>query len=292
MDTLIQITLDGTSLSFTDLAILSSVSFIASLLTASLGLGGGTLVLATMALILPPTVLIPIHAVVQVGSNGGRAALMLKDVTKPIILPFIIGTMIGAVVGAKVVISLPTAVLQAVLALFILYTTWASKLNANNSSKKIFFSVGLLATFATMFVGATGPLVAPFVTAYCKNRQNIVATLALLMVIQHGFKMIAFVSLGFAFGPYIPMLIFLIFFGFIGTFAGCGLQFFLPSLFVIVGLKSFATEEYKLKNNIWKISAYINFSVGVVLFFVFLANNILGIVYASSEPSSPCIPKK
>ena len=73
-----QIILDGTGLSFIDLVILSSVSFIASLFTASMGLGGGTLVLATMAIILPPTVLIPIHAVIQLGSNGGRVALMLK----------------------------------------------------------------------------------------------------------------------------------------------------------------------------------------------------------------------
>ena len=218
MDTLIQLILDGTSLSFSDLAILSSVSFIASLFTASMGLGGGTLVLATMALILPPTVLIPIHAVVQVGSNGGRAALMLKDVSKPIILPFLIGTMIGAAVGAQIVISLPTAALQAVLAFFIFYATWVPQFNASNSSKKIFFGVGLLATFATMFVGATGPLVAPFVSAHCKQRQNIVATHALLMVIQHGFKMIAFGTLGFAFGPYTPMLILLISLGKIEVF--------------------------------------------------------------------------
>jgi len=176
--------------------------------------------LATMAIILPPTVLIPIHAVIQFGSNGGRVALMLKDVTKPIILPFLIGTMIGAAVGIQFVTSLPTAVLQAVLALFIFYATWAPKFNARNSSRNFFFGCCVLATFETIFFGATGPLVAPFVSAHCKQRQNIVATHALLMVIQHGFKMIAFGTLGFAFGPFIPMPIFLISFGFIGTVIG------------------------------------------------------------------------
>jgi uncharacterized membrane protein YfcA len=241
MDTLIQIILDGTGLSFSDLAILSSVSFIASLFTASMGLGGGTLVLATMALILPPTILIPIHAVVQLCSNGGRAALMLKNVTKPIILPFLIGTTIGATVGAQVVISLPTAVLQAVLAVFIFYATWASKFNAKHPSSKTFFGVGLLATFATMFVGATGPLVAPFVSAHCKQRQNFIATHALLMVIQHGLKMIAFGALGFAFGPYIPMLICLISFGFIGTLIGKRVSKRLPEHIFSVGLKVILT---------------------------------------------------
>ncbi len=241
MNFLIQIILDGSGLSFSELVILSSVSFIASLFTASMGLGGGTLVLATMALILPPAVLIPIHAVVQVGSNGGRAALMLKDVTKPIVLPFLIGTMIGAAVGVQVVISLPTAVLQAVLALFIFYATWAPKLNAHYSSSKMFFSVGFLATFATMFVGATGPLVAPFVSSHCKQRHNIVATHALLMVIQHGFKMIAFGALGFSFGPYIPTLIFLISFGFIGTLIGKRILNQLPENIFSISLKIILT---------------------------------------------------
>ena len=31
-------------------------------------------------------------------------------------------------------------------------------------------------------------------------------------------------------------------FGFIGTFAGTGLSYFLPSLFVIIGFNKFATE--------------------------------------------------
>ena len=80
-------------------------------------------------------------------------------------------------------------------------------------------------------------------------------------------------------------------FGFIGTFAGCGLQFFIPSMFVIIGMNTFGTEEFNSQNKIWKTSAYINFAVGVVLFFVFLANNVLGIVYAESEPPTPCVPK-
>ena len=241
MDALIQFILDGTSLSFSDFAILCSVSLIASLFTAAIGVGGGTLILATMAVILPPTVLIPIHAVVQVGSNGGRVALMLKDVVKPVILPFLIGTTIGAAIGAQVVISLPTAILQAVLSVFILYATWAPKFNANKPSGKTFFGVGVLATFATMFVGATGPLVAPFVAAYCMQRQNVVATHALLMVIQHSFKMIAFGTMGFVFGPYIPLLIGLVSFGFIGTLIGRRILNRLPEHLFKVGLKIILT---------------------------------------------------
>ena len=241
MDSLLALVLEGTGLTLVSFAILCGVSLIASFFTAALGLGGGTLVLAVMALILPPTVLIPVHAVVQIGSNGGRVALMLRDITKPVVLPFLVGTLIGAGIGAQVVVALPTAILQGVLAAFILYATWAPKFQASKPSLKTFFGVGAIATFATMFVGATGPLVAPFVAAYCEKRQNVVATHAILMTIQHGFKMIAFGFLGFSFGPYIPLLIGLIGFGFIGTVMGKSLLNRLPEHVFKIGLKAILT---------------------------------------------------
>lgn len=241
MDSLISLILDGTGLTVASFAILCGVSWLASFFTASLGLGGGTLVLAVMALILPPTVLIPVHAVVQIGSNGGRVALMVRDVVKPVVLPFLVGTLIGAAIGAQVVVALPTAILQGVLASFILYATWAPKFQANKASLKSFLGVGVIATFATMFVGATGPLVAPFVASYCEKRQNIVATHALLMTIQHGVKMVAFGLLGFSFGPYIPLLIGLISFGFVGTLMGKTLLNKLPEHVFKVGLKAILT---------------------------------------------------
>ena len=241
MDSLIGLILGDTGLNLVDFVILCAVSMSASFITASLGLGGGVLILATMALIMPPTVLIPVHAVVQLGSNAGRAMLMLRDVVKPILLPFLIGTLLGASIGAQVVVALPTAILQGVLALFILYATWAPKFQARKPSKKTFFGVGLLATFVTMFVGATGPLVAPFAAAYCEKRQNVVASHAALMTIQHGLKIVAFGTLGFGFAPYLPLLAGLIGFGFIGTLIGRMVLNRLPERIFRIGLKTLLT---------------------------------------------------
>ena len=58
-----------------------------------------------------------------------------------------------------------------------------------------------------MFIGGSGPLVAPFVNAATPTRQNFVATHATLMTFQHLFKVIIFGVLGFAFGPYLPLLV-------------------------------------------------------------------------------------
>ena len=241
MDAFLDLLVGGAGLDLWGFLLLCGVSFAGSLIAAAMGLGGGTLMLVTMALFLPPAVLIPVHGVVQFGSNFGRTVLMVRDVLSSIIPVFLIGTILGAVIGGHLVINLPTSLLQAILAFFILYATWAPKFQASSSGKRTFFGVGTIGAFVTMFVGATGPLIAPFVAAASKERQQVVATLAMLMAIQHGFKIVAFGLLGFAFGPYIPLLVGLLAFGFAGTWSGKLVLNRLPEQIFRVGLKTILT---------------------------------------------------
>ena len=221
--------------------LLCGVSFLGSFISASMGIGGGGLVLATMALYLPAPILIPIHGVVQIGSNIGRAALMSSHVITRIVPVFLVGTIVGALIGGKFVVSLPIPVLQFVLAVFILYSTWAPKFSTSKPGKLAFFNVGVLSTFLTMFVGATGPLIAPFIAASSKNREEVVATHAMLMSIQHSLKIIVFGFLGFAFGPYLPLLAGLLICGFAGTWAGKKMLARLPEKIFRAGLKAILT---------------------------------------------------
>src|SRR5690606_15519176 len=112
---------EGTDLSLWGFFGLCGISFLGSVIAAALGLGGGLLVLATMTLVLPPTVLIPIHGVVQIGSNGFRAILMRRELLYHLAPAFIIGTLIGSWIGGYVVFALETWVLQLILGLFVLY---------------------------------------------------------------------------------------------------------------------------------------------------------------------------
>ncbi|MEK9683186.1 MAG: sulfite exporter TauE/SafE family protein [Rhodospirillaceae bacterium] len=231
----------GTALSLLGFAGLCGVSFVGSFIAAALGLGGGLLVLATMTLVLPPSVLIPIHGIVQVGSNGFRIWLMRKEALYSIAPAFVIGTLVGAWVGGKTVFALETWVLQLILGLFVLYATWAPGFSSSKPGPFKFLGVGIAGGFATMFVGGTGPLVAPFVKAACGNRQQVVSTHALLMTFQHFFKVIAFGVLGFAFGPYIPLLVGLIGFGMVGTWVGRAVLDKLPERVFRIGLNSILT---------------------------------------------------
>ena len=219
----------GTGLGSWDFIQLCGIAFLGSFITAALGLGGGVLLLATMALYLPPATLIPLHGVVQLGSNLGRTALLVRHVLHPILPAFLAGTVLGATAGGHLLVSLPVP------------ATWAPKFQASAPGRRTFFGVGALGTFATMFVGATGPLITPFVAAACEERQQVVATQAMLMTIQHGLKILAFGLLGFAFGPYVPLLAGLLAFGFAGTWTGRLVLDRLPERVFRIGLKAILT---------------------------------------------------
>lgn len=220
MENVTNLLLDGTGLELWSFILLCGVSFAGSFVTTAFGLGGGILNLAAMALFMSPAVLVPLHGVVQLGANCGRAALMYRHALTVLLPVFLIGTIVGATVGGQLVVALPLHILQSILALFILYSVWGPKFQARKPSRKAFFGIGAFGAFTTMFVGATGPLIAPFVIAASKDRQQFVATHAMLMTLQHTLKLITFGLLGFAFGSYIPLLVGLLVFGFAGTYIG------------------------------------------------------------------------
>ena len=113
VDGMFDVLILGTGLTAWSFFGLCAISFVGSFIAAALGLGGGMLVLAVMALVLPPTVLIPVHGVVQLGSNLGRAILMARHVLYLVLPAFITGACIGAAIGAHVVLALPLWLLLA-----------------------------------------------------------------------------------------------------------------------------------------------------------------------------------
>lgn len=73
-------------------------------------------------------------------------------------------------------------------------------------------------------------------------------------------------------------------FGFIGTFSGVGISYFLPSLFLIYGYREFQDERYRQANTGFTKLAWINLLMGVFFFFMFLANNVMEFIPSKHEP--------
>jgi len=200
---------------------LIALSFFTSLLTASVGIGGGTVLIAALAQALPAVAIIPVHGIVQMGSNSGRALIMLRHVQRDYLLYFVAGSTVGALIGGNIVVSLPADILRLILGAFILTTIWIGNLVPKQVfSKKGFVIGGAITTLLTMFVGATGPLVTAMVRQLSGNPKKIIATTAACLSVQHLLKIMAFGLLGFAFAPYLPMIIAMIITGFLGTLIG------------------------------------------------------------------------
>lgn len=205
-----------TDLQFT---ILVSLSFVTSAVTALMGAGGGALLIAVMASFMPAAAIIPVHAVVQLGSNGGRLLLMRKDVDRYLVWWFVVGTVIGAVIGGNIAVSLEPAYLQLILGGFILLSCWVP-ITAALKGKKSLTVLGALTSFLTMFVGATGPFVIASMRHIIADKQKLVGTMAALMSAQHLIKAVVFGGLGFAFADWAGVILLMIFTGFFGTMTG------------------------------------------------------------------------
>ena len=196
------------------------VSFFTSLISAAFGLGGGVMLVTIIALLLNPLAVIPIHAVIQMNSNLFRAIMMWPHIKFIWMPPFFIGTIVGVSVGGQIVFAIPKYLLQSIIGLFILYSLWGHSTKAIKSSWISFIGIGAVSSFATMFVGGTGSLIAPFIKATTDERRMTVATHAAFMSWQHGVKILTFGLLGFAFAPYFPLMTGMILFGIIGTWLG------------------------------------------------------------------------
>mgnify|MGYP001796154935 CR=1 FL=1 len=205
-------------------AALTATSFVTSGLTAAFGIGGGAALLAILASLLPPAALIPVHGVVQLGSNAGRTALMARQAFLDALWPFAAGSVLGAAVGASFAVALPPWAVQLGVGAFILWSVWG-KVPAPGPGAGLAVAAGLtgaVTTFLTMFFGATGPFVAAWTKTLRLGREAVVATNGAMMTMQHLLKTLAFGLFGFAFGPWLALIAAMIAAGLLGTMVGRG----------------------------------------------------------------------
>jgi uncharacterized protein len=199
-------------------AALVALSAATSFITAAAGIGGGIILIAVMAVIMPAQALIPVHGVVQIGSNAGRAAIMIAGVEWRVIAMFCVGSLIGAAIGGLTAVQLPPSILNIGLACFILWSVWGPAVSAAGRFRVIV--TGVFSSFLTMFFGATGSFVSAMVKSMRLGRVEHVATHSACMVAQHTIKVFAFGLLGFNYAPYAGLIVAMIVSGFIGTVVG------------------------------------------------------------------------
>ena len=129
--------------------------------------------------------------------------------------------MLGVAAGSLVLIELPTGLPELILGLFIVWTLSGLQPRLATGRRQAALTLGGVGTgFATLFVGATGPLVAAVLRILRLQRHRHVATFAACMVLQHLTKIVAFALLGFSLAPWLPFLAGMLMTGLLGTWLG------------------------------------------------------------------------
>ncbi len=209
-----------TQLSAWTLMILISASVFTCFLSTAAGIGGGVSLMAVMSIFFPPTVLIPVHGFIQIGSVLSRVAIMWRNVAWPVFISFGIGGALGAFTGAQVLVEIQEGVLEIAIGMFILWSCFGPlPVLKKESTFKLGVS-GALTSALSLFIGVTGPIVAAIIKGMSFDRVRHIATFSACMLSQQLLKIVVFGLLGFSFYPYLPFIALMILFGFFGTYFG------------------------------------------------------------------------
>jgi uncharacterized protein len=196
------------------------LSALTSGLSAAVGIGGGSLLIMVMAQVMPATALIPVHGMVQLGSNGGRALMTWRHVDRGLLAAFLPGVVLGALAAAWLLVRLPAGVLELCIAAFVLFSCWGPGWPAGWLGRGGTLVAGALTTLLSSLVGATGPLVAAVIRQHFSARLPRVATFAACMTFQHLTKAFVFGVTGFVFRDWLGLMLAMVAAGVVGTWLG------------------------------------------------------------------------
>ena len=208
-------------LSLLQVVILLVSGFLGSFLSAALGVGGGSFLIVVMADILPPLALIPVHGIVQLGSNASRAVLTRKHRQNRVVGWFLCGAVAASLMAVFLLSSMNPTWIPLMVSLFILWLCWAPMPDIGlGKTPAGLMTGGFLTTIATMLVGASGPLVSAWLGRSGVDRWAYTANFSSCMTLQHCLKIVAFGFAGFAFLPWLPLMAAMVISGYVGTKVG------------------------------------------------------------------------
>lgn len=178
-----------------------------SALTAVTGIGGGMMLIAIMPGFLPPTAIVPVHALVQLFSNASRALFGWRFLRWEFTLAFVTGSIIGGSIAASATRELNLEYTPIFIAAYILFVVWGPPLKFNKPPPGEFVLIGAIQTGLSLLVGATGPMSQAALMARNLKRDALVVSAALMTSFTHFTKVILFALLGFSFASYWQLIL-------------------------------------------------------------------------------------
>ena len=183
--------------------------FVTATISGILGMAGGVTLLGVMTALLPAPVVVPLHGIVQLASNWTRTWAFRQHVRWQIFFAFMLPAVLGIATAANIWADLKLtwfrAWIGAFILLFLLWRRYKPKLR--NPAIWSYAVLGLAAGLLAIFVGATGPFLAPFFLRDDFDNEQVIATKAVCQTWLHLLKIPAFLALSFDYTPYASLLV-------------------------------------------------------------------------------------
>lgn len=182
-----------------------AASFIAAAVSGAFAIGGGFLMLAVCAGFLPIQAVVPMHSALMLGTSLGRSLFFWKHVHWGIAVPFMLGCLIGAPAGTRIYVDLPELVIAVVVGSFMLAALWCPPLPWRPRLRHPFFVVGVVHSFLSALF-SFGGVMQPLMLRTSLDRMQVVATLAVSLLVMNLFKLGGYAAFGFDFRPYLALI--------------------------------------------------------------------------------------
>ncbi|WP_088329580.1 sulfite exporter TauE/SafE family protein [Lacimicrobium sp. SS2-24] len=207
--------------------------FILTTLTSTLAgicaMGGGMILVLLLPLFVTPGAIVPVHAVTQLASNGSRLAFNLSATCWSLIPLYLLGSIVGVTVFSLFLVQLDTRLIPLFIACYLLLSLWSVRVDRLMSRFENFFIIGALQSGLGLLVGAPGPLAVTLLYKRLSDKNAVIATASLFMLIGNICKISVFVVIGFRFSEYASVLLSTVLGATLGSWLGTRLRAHIPA---------------------------------------------------------------
>lgn len=206
-----------------EILLLSTAAFCTSALTAVVGAGGGTALIAIMLQVISPAAAIPVHGVVQLASNTTRVWLLWRHMAWPVIFRFAAFMPLGVWLGLELFQGLPTEAIQILIGCFVLISLAVRQIGKWRESDVplwAFFPIGFVTGALNMVVGVIAPILGVLIIRKDLSKEAMVGTLGFFGFLGNLLKIAGFSLIGFSFIEFGPTILFMVPAAIIGTRVG------------------------------------------------------------------------
>lgn len=142
----------------------------------------------------------PVLSVASLCANPGRALLFRRHIDWRVLRFLLPGSMLGAVIGSWSLTRIDPHIIQALLGLFLISYVLQHRLSLWRPAFSVragwFLPLGIAVSFLSGLVGATGPVLNPFLLNYGLEKERLVATKSLNSLLMQITKLTTYMVFG------------------------------------------------------------------------------------------------